>query len=74
MTQYTDVDGDPSPFRSARHCYGPYFQAVQANALNGSRTVASAPAPGVGFVYDFAGGAGSGKLWGVDESGTLVVQ
>ena len=74
MTQYTDIDGYTSPFKSARHCYGPYLQSVPDNALNGSKTMASAPAPGVGFVYDFVGGAGSGKVWGVDQSGALVLQ
>jgi len=74
MTQYTDADGDPSPFKGTRHCYGPYLNAVAANRLNGSSTVASAPACGVGFVYDFVGGAGTGKLWGVEESGALCHQ
>jgi hypothetical protein len=74
MTQYTDVSGNTNPTKSARFCYGPYLQSVPANWLNGSSTVASAPAPGVGFVYDFAGGAGSGKVWGVDRSGALIQQ
>jgi hypothetical protein len=74
MTQFTDVDGYTSPTKSARFCYGPYFQSVPVNSLNGSTTIASAPARGVGFVYDFAGGAGSGKVRGVDRSGALIPQ
>ena len=72
MTQFTDVDGYTSPTKTPRYCYGPYFQSVRDNPLNGSKTIASAPARGVGFVYDFAGGAGSGKVWGVDPAGALI--
>ena len=74
LTQYTDRDGYTSHTKTGRFCNGPYMQSVPANWFNGSKTVASAPAPGVGFVYDFAGGAGSGKVWGVDELGALVQQ
>jgi hypothetical protein len=74
MTQFTDVDGYTSPTKTPRFCYGPHFRSVTFNPLNGSKTIASAPARGVGFVYDFAGGAGSGKVWGVDQSGALVRQ
>jgi hypothetical protein len=74
VTQYTDLNGYTSPTKSARFCYGPYMQSVASNRLNGSNTIASKPARGVGFVYDFAGGAGSGKLCGVDSSGALVIQ
>jgi hypothetical protein len=54
--------------------YGPYLSSMYANPLNGSTTIASAPARGVGFVYDFAGGAGTGKVWGVDRSGAVIPQ
>jgi hypothetical protein len=74
MTQFTDLDGNTRSTKSDRYCYGPYLKSVWANPLNGSTTIASAPAPGVGFVYDFAGGAGSGKVWGVDLSGSLIRQ
>jgi hypothetical protein len=74
MTQFTDVNGYTSPTKSERFCYGPYQQTIASNDLNGSKTLASKPASGVGFVYDFAGGAGSGKVWGVDSSGALVIQ
>ena len=71
MTQFTDLDGNTSPTKSDRYCYGPYLKSFWSNPLNGSTSVASAPARGVGFVYDFAGGAGSGKVWGVGPAGAL---
>jgi hypothetical protein len=74
MTQFTDLNGNTSPTKTERYCFGPYILPGYDNALNRSKTIASAPAPGVGFVYDFAGGAGSGKVWGVDRSGALVQQ
>jgi hypothetical protein len=74
MTQFTDVDGYTSPTKTERFRLGPYLQSVPSNAVNGSKSIASKPARGVGFVYDFAGGSGSGKIWGVDESGALVNQ
>jgi hypothetical protein len=74
MTQFTDVDGYTSPTKTERYCYGPYVQSEASYRLNGSTTIASKPGRGLGFVYDFAGGAGSGKVWGVDSSGALVMQ
>jgi hypothetical protein len=74
LTQFTDDDGYTSPTKSARFCYGPYMQSIPVNPTNNSNTIASKPARGVGFVYDFAGGAGSGKVWSVDESGALMSQ
>ena len=79
MTQFTDLDGHTNPTKTEAFCFGPYFygayfQSAPANPMNGSNTIASKPARGVGFVYDFAGGAGSGKIWGVDEAGILVIQ
>jgi hypothetical protein len=74
MTQFTDVNGNPSPTKTEACCFGPYFQSRPVNPMNASTTIASKPARGVGFVYDFAGGAGSGKIWGVDESGALMQQ
>ena len=74
MTQFTDLDGNTSPTKTEACCYGPYIQSAPVNPMNGSNTIASAPARGAGFVYDFAGGAGSGKIWGVNESGALMQQ
>ena len=72
MTQYSDLSGHTSPTKTERYCYGPYMQSE--NAMNGNRRIASAPGRGVGYVYDFAGGAGTGKVWGVDESGAVFAQ
>jgi hypothetical protein len=74
MTQFTDPDGRPNPTKTETSCFGPYFQSTPVNPMNGSSTIATKPARGVGFVYDFAGGAGTGKIWGVDESGALIPQ
>jgi hypothetical protein len=74
MTQYTDVNGNTSAVKTATHVYGPYVLAALTNPLNNSQTVAPNAAPGVGFVYDYAGGAGTGKVWGVDQNGTLIPQ
>jgi hypothetical protein len=74
LTQFTDVDGNTSPTKTATHIYGPYFSSMPVNALNRSQTIASAAAPGVGFVYDYAGGTGTGKVWGVDSNGKQIEQ
>ena len=74
LTRFTDVDGNTSPTKTATHVYGPYMQSLPTNPLNGSRKVAATAAPGVGFVYDYAGGAGSGKVWGVDADGNPIPQ
>jgi hypothetical protein len=74
MTQFTDLDGHTSATKTEAFCYGPYFQSAPVNPMNGSNTIATKPGRGVGFVYDFAGGAGSGKIWGVDEGGALMIQ
>jgi hypothetical protein len=74
LTQFTDRDGNTSPTKTSKCCYGPYLQSIPSNPLNGSTTIASTPAPGVGFVYDFAGGAGGGKISGVDKVGDLFDQ
>ena len=74
MTQFTDLAGNTSATKTRTHVYGPYFQSIATNALNNSQTIAATAAPGVGFVYDFAGGAGTGKFWGVDATGALIPQ
>ena len=74
MTLFSDLDGATSATKTATHVYGPYMQSIPTNPLNNSQTIASAAAPGVGFVYDFAGGSGSGKVWGVDQNGALIPQ
>jgi len=60
---------------------GPYMQSVPVNPLvtttpanasvvkEGDGTAAVA---GCGFVYDFKAGAGTGRIWGTDDSGNIV--
>ena len=74
ITQFTDLAGDPVAAKDATHVYGPYMQSTPVNPLNNSSTVAAAAASGVGFVYDYNGGIGSGKVWGVDSTGALIAQ
>jgi hypothetical protein len=45
-----------------------------ANSSNVEATVNGAAAAAVvGFVYDYQGGAGSGKLWGTDTDGKTPI-
>ena len=48
----------------ASKTFGPYLQQVPVNPLNGSSTVAAAPALGVGFVFDT-----NGKFYACDIDG-----
>lgn len=68
-------------FGSPTQTYGPYMQAVPANPMNGYSNVVDSPVatggstqPSVGtpcgFVFDYAGGSGSGLIYGTDNSGT----
>ena len=60
---------------------GPYMQSVPVNPLvtttpaNASVVKegdGTAAVTGCGFVYDFKAGAGTGRIWGVDDSGNIV--
>jgi hypothetical protein len=50
------------------------MQQVAPNALNSLTSVVDGTANAVGgYVYDYAGGNGSGQIWGTDsDSSTLV--
>ena len=74
ITQFSDLNGGVAAAKDATHVYGPYMQSIPVNPLNNSSTVAAAAAAGVGFVYDYNGGIGSGKIWGVDSAGALIAQ
>ena len=74
MTQFTDEHGNTNPPKTATHVHGPYFRSIPTNPLNNSKSVAETPAPGVGYVYDYAGGAGTGKVGGVDAAGARIPQ
>ena len=57
--------------------FGPYMQQVPKNPMNAFSAVAdgdgtAAPVAGTGFVYDYNGGAGTGKLWATTNSGTTA--
>jgi len=71
---FSDLNGGTAAAKDATHVYGPYMQSIPVNPLNNSSTVAAAAAAGVGFVYDYNGGIGSGKMWGVDSTGALIAQ
>ena len=82
MTQFTDVTGAVSTARTAQFDKGPYMQSLPKNPLcpttaNSSlveATVNGAKATAVvGFIYDYQGGAGSGKIWGTDTDGMTAV-
>ena len=76
LTQFTNLAGDPVAAKNTAtgHVYGPYMQSTPVNPLNNSSTVAEAAAAGVGFMYDYNGGIGSGKVWGVDATGAQIPQ
>lgn len=58
--------------------FGPYLQAVPVNPLNGLTTVENGTADATadcGFIYDYAAGAGTGRIWGTDaDKKTLYVE
>jgi general secretion pathway protein G len=60
---------------------GPYMQSVPVNPLVTTAPLTasivkegngSAAVTGCGFVYDFQSGNGTGRIWGVDDSGNIV--
>jgi general secretion pathway protein G len=77
LTMKTDAAGSTTPAAGVQ-TFGPYMQDTPANSLNSLSTVANgdgtAPAAAsVGFVYDYAAGAGSGKIWGTDVDGLTLI-
>lgn len=87
LTMYSDGTGVTSAARSSTYDKGPYMQSIPTNPLcptsSAASTVAEAgtittnlPAPNateVGFIYDFQGGGGSGRIWGTDTDGKTPV-
>src|SRR4051812_26890438 len=53
--------------------FGPYMQSEPTNGLMDSNAVqngddqAAVPTANFGFVYDYNGGAGTGRFWGIDK-------
>ena len=75
MLKKTDASGSTSPATGVQ-TFGPYMQDTPTNSLNGKTTVTDGTgnvAAATGFVYDYAAGAGSGKLWGTDIDGKTVL-
>ena len=82
MSMFSDINGATNATRTAQYDRGPYMQSVptnplcpvRANAEDVEATIDGAPATNVvGFIYDFQGGAGSGKIWGTDTDGKTAV-
>jgi general secretion pathway protein G len=82
MTLFSDVTGATNATRTAQYDRGPYMQSiplnplcpVDANASDVEATIDGAAASAVvGFIYDYQGGAGSGRIWGTDTNGTTAV-
>ena len=74
MTMFSDLAGATVAAKDVTHVYGPYMQSIPVNPLNNSSTVAETAAAGVGFQYDYNGGIGSGKVWGIDSTGAQIAQ
>ena len=82
LTMFTDVTGAVSTARTAVYEKGPYMQQTPKNPLCPTSasaslveaTVDGAKASGVvGFIYDYQGGTGSGRIWGTDTDGLTPV-
>ena len=82
LTMYSDVTGVTNAARSNTYDKGPYMQSIPKNPLCPSTPAAddvqatidgAAATAVVGFIYDFQGGAGSGRIWGTDTDGMTAV-
>jgi general secretion pathway protein G len=87
MSLFSDDTGATNASKTAQYDKGPYMQSIPKNPLcpttanssnveeagaitNGVPANASAV---VGFIYDYQGGAGSGKIWGTDTDGKTPI-
>ena len=82
LTMFSDVAGNTNATKTVVFDRGPYMQGVSTNPLCPTSTAASdvaatvdgAPSGTVvGFIYDFQGGAGSGRIWGTNTDGKTAV-
>jgi general secretion pathway protein G len=87
MTLFSDVTGATNASKTAQYDKGPYMQSQPKNPLCPTAAASSdvveagaitngVPADAtavVGFIYDFQGGAGSGKIWGTDTNGKTAI-
>ena len=87
LTKFSKLDGATADAKDTTNgfVYGPYMQSIPVNPLvaaaNASKVTDGVFDPtnttttySTGFVYDYAGGAGSGKVWGVDANGKGIEQ
>jgi hypothetical protein len=88
LTKFSKLDGTVGAAKDTTTglVYGPYMQSIPVNPLVAAADAskvkdavfdpAAAPVSysGFGFVYDYNGGAGSGKVWGVDANGNAINQ
>ena len=78
MTLFSDLTGNTNAAKTVVFDKGPYMQSIATNPLNNSQLIVNgtdtAPAGSAcGFVFDFNGGNGSGKVWGTDTNGTTII-
>jgi len=71
LTTKTDNAGVAS---NAPDAFGPYMQSAPSNPVNSMSNVTdgdsglAAAAADCGFIYDYAAGAGTGRIWGTDTT------
>ena len=70
----TDIDGNPA---AAGKTYGPYMRSMPKNPLNNMSTIGDGTggAPvgaAVGYVYDYSGGNGTGRIYATEADGTTI--
>jgi len=71
----SDASGSTAPAAGVQ-TFGPYMQDTPTNSLNGKTNVVNGTGSvttACGFVYDYASGAGSGKVWGTDIDGKTII-
>ena len=86
LTLFSKLDGSTAAAKNTAtgFVYGPDLQSIPVNPLvaaaNGSKvnnavfSATLAAGAGYGFIYDYADGSGSGKVWGVDASDNMSTQ
>ena len=70
----TDINGNAA---AAGQTYGPYMRSMPKNPLNNLSTIGdgNGGAPvgaAVGYVYDYNGGNGSGRIYATEADGTTI--
>ena len=82
LTMFSDTAGNTNASKTAVFDKGPYMQGIPTNPLCPSSAAAAdvaatvdgaASGTVVGFIYDFQGGAGSGRIWGTNTDGKTAV-